>query len=77
MKKKLPCTHPCRDIAPVLDTAYVVLPDDRVARLLKPTLQNGKTCYNVFLDGEYTRLNIDDLKLPADELRLLIAQRRS
>jgi hypothetical protein len=76
MKKKLPCSQPCRDVSNVLDTAYVVLPDDRVARLLKPTLQNGKNCYNIFIDGEYTRLTVDALRLTPDELRQLIAERR-
>ena len=75
MKKKLPCSQPCRDVSTVLDTAYVVLPDARVARLLKPTLQNGKLHYNVFIDGEYTRLTVEALRLPSDELRLLIAER--
>jgi hypothetical protein len=31
--------------------------------------------YNVFIDAEYTRLTVEALRLPADELRLLIAER--
>lgn len=76
MKKKLPSETPSREVSGVLDTAYVVLPDDRVARLLTSTVQNGKLHYNIFIDGAYTRLTVDALKLPPDKLQELIAERR-
>ena len=59
MKKptsKTPCEY--RIIA---DSSYIVLPDQKVARLLTPTVRNGVTYYNLFVPG-YTRMSLDDIE---------------
>ena len=45
----------------VADSSYIVLPDQKVARLLTPTVRNGVTYYNLFVPG-YTRMSLDDIE---------------
>lgn len=45
----------------IADSSYVVLPDQKVARLLTPTVRNGVTYYNLFVPG-YTRLSLADIE---------------
>lgn len=45
----------------IADSAYIVLPDMKVARLLTPTIRNGVTYYNLFVP-EYTRLSLEDIE---------------
>ena len=58
MKKdpKLPA-----DYRIIADSSYIVLPDQKVARLLTPTVRNGVTYYNLFVPG-YTRLSLEDIE---------------
>ena len=58
MKKDTKQTGEYRIIA---DSSYIVLPDQKVARLLTPTVRNGVTYYNLFVPG-YTRMSIDDIE---------------
>ena len=44
----------------IAESSYIVLPDQKVARLLTPTVRNGVTYYNLFIPG-YTRLSLDDI----------------
>jgi hypothetical protein len=58
MKKNNDSTaKPYRVIA---DSAYILLPDQKVARLLTPTIRNEQTYYNLFLP-DYTRLSLKDI----------------
>ena len=45
----------------IADSSYIVLPDQKVARLLTPTVRNGVTYYNLFVPG-YTRRSLDDIE---------------
>ena len=45
----------------IADSSYIILPDQKVARLLTPTVRNGVTYFNLFVPG-YTRLSIDDIE---------------
>jgi hypothetical protein len=58
MKKdpKLPA-----DYRIIADSSYIVLPDQKVARLLTPTVRNGVTFYNLFVPG-YTRMSLADIE---------------
>ena len=58
MKKdpKLPA-----DYRIIADSSYIVLPDQKVARLLPPTVRNGVTYYNLFVPG-YTRMSLADIE---------------
>ena len=58
MKKDTKPTYEYRIIA---DSSYIVLPDQKVARLLTPTVRNGVTYYNLFVPG-YTRMSIADIE---------------
>lgn len=55
MKKNLTSVP---EVVAISSTQYVVLPDGRVARLLTPTIRNGQTFYNLFIDGKYTRTTV-------------------
>jgi hypothetical protein len=62
MKKNLPKNTP--EVATVRDipgTKYVLLPDGRVAKPLKPMTAHGTTYYNLFIDSEYTRLSVEKI----------------
>jgi hypothetical protein len=58
MKKdpKLPA-----DYRIIADSSYIVLPDQKVARLLTATVRNGVVYYNLFVPG-YTRMSLDDIE---------------
>lgn len=45
----------------IADSSYVLLPDQKVARLLTPTVRNGVTYFNLFVPG-YTRLSLEDIE---------------
>ena len=45
----------------IADSAYIVLPDMKVARLLTPTIRNGVTYYNLFVP-DYTRMSLADIE---------------
>lgn len=52
---------PSQEYRVIADSSYVLLPDQKVARLLTPTVRNGVTYYNLFLP-EYTRLSVADIE---------------
>jgi hypothetical protein len=58
MKKdpKLPA-----DYRIIADSSYIVLPDQKVARLLTPTVRGGVTFYNLFVP-DYTRMSLADIE---------------
>jgi hypothetical protein len=58
MKKDLKPSSEYRIIA---DSSYIVLPDQKVARLLTPTVRNGVTYYNLFVP-DYTRMSLADIE---------------
>ena len=45
----------------IADSSYIVLPDQKVARLLTATVRNGGVYYNLFVPG-YTRMSLDDIE---------------
>ena len=45
----------------IADSSYIILPDQKVARLLTPTVRNGVTYYNLFVPG-YTRMSLADVE---------------
>jgi len=52
---------PSSDYRIISDSSYNVLPDQKVARLLTPTVRNGVTYYNLFVPG-YTRMSQADIE---------------
>lgn len=52
---------PSTEYRVIADSSYIVLPDQKVARLLTPTVRNGVTYYNLFVPG-YTRLSLEDIE---------------
>ena len=59
MKKNLP--NPSAEIRVIPKTQYILLPDNKVARLLTPTIRNGVTYYNLFVP-DYTRMSLADIE---------------
>jgi hypothetical protein len=49
------------EIKQISGTNYIILPDNRVARLLKPMTQNGQVFYNMIIDGKYERWSVEKL----------------
>ena len=52
---------PSLDYRIIADSSYIVLPDQKVARLLTPTVRGGVTFYNLFVPG-YTRMSLADIE---------------
>ena len=52
---------PSTEYRVIADSSYIVLPDQKVARLLTPTVRNGVTYYNLFVPG-YTRMSLADIE---------------
>ena len=59
--KKTPSKTPA-EYRIIADSSYIVLPDNKVARLLTPTVRNGVTYFNLFLPG-YTRMSLEDIEV--------------
>lgn len=59
MKKNL--IKPIAEVRPITGTKYVLLPDGRVAKPLKPMEAHGTVYYNLFINGEYTRLSTEKI----------------
>ena len=68
MKKNLPknVTEVAAAVRPITGTKYVLLPDGRVAKPLKSMVAHGTTYYNLFIEGEYTRLSVEKVNALAD-----------
>lgn len=68
MKKELPKNTPevsasgINFVERIKDSQYIVLVDGSVARLLKPSIKNGKKYYNLRIKGTVSQYDIDDLK---------------
>ena len=58
MKKE---TNEPKEIKQIPNTNYIILNDNRVARLLKPMTQNGHTFYNMIIDGKYVRWSAEKI----------------
>jgi hypothetical protein len=54
-------SKPSPDYRIIADSSYIVLPDQKVARLLTPTVRGGVTFYNLFVPG-YTRMSLADIE---------------
>lgn len=50
-----------KEIKQISGTQYVILPDNRVARLLKPMTHNGTVFYNMIIDGKYERWSVEKI----------------
>jgi len=63
MKKQIPNIPESREIKTIIGTRYVLLPDGRVAGLLKPMSINNVIHYNLIVDGnpDYIRANPEKL----------------
>lgn len=59
MKKNL--IKPTAEVRTITGTKYVLLPDGRVAKPLKPMEAHGTTYYNLFINGDYTRLSTEKI----------------
>jgi len=59
MKKNLPKLT--AEVKIITGTKYVLLPDGRVAKPLKPMEAHGTVYYNLFIEGEYTRLSTEKI----------------
>lgn len=61
-QKKTPCTQAEVVIKPIGQTSYVILPDNTIARKLKPTVINGQPKWNLGLSaGKTMRISIEDV----------------
>ena len=59
MKKEIKDTP---EIKQIENSNYIILPDNRVARLLKPMTQNGTVFYNLIINGEYKRWSVEKIQ---------------
>lgn len=61
LKKKTTATPEVVAIREVPGTSYVILPGNRLARLLKVSVYHGKEYYNPIINGTLTRVAVEDL----------------
>ncbi len=68
MLKKKTVTNPeVVVIREVPGTSYVILPDNRLARLLKVSVYNGKEYYNPIINGDLQRIAREELMTLVDK----------
>ena len=67
MEKKLTPKPKDQAVKPLLGTQYVLLPDGQVARLLKSMVAHDKLYYNLIIDNDYHRLNMDKINVLTDK----------
>jgi len=68
MLKKKTATNPeVVVIREVPGTSYVILPDNRLARLLKISVYNGKEYYNPIINGDLQRIAREELMTLVDK----------
>ena len=60
MKKNL--TNPTAEIRVIPKTQYILLPDNKVARLLTPTIRPSGDNYNLRIDGRTRQFTLDAIK---------------
>jgi hypothetical protein len=59
------------NVRPIGQTSYVILPDNTIARKLKPTVINGKPKWNLGLSaGKAMRISIEDVESYLQALEL-------
>ena len=61
LKKKTETSPEVVAIREVPGTSYVILPGNRLARLLKVSVYNGKEYYNPIINGDLQRTARDEL----------------
>jgi len=60
-------TPPPSDYRVVPDSQYIILPDDKVARLNKASMRNGLPRYTLVIEGRmYSRLKPETIRAWAD-----------
>ena len=64
MKKNL--TNPTAEIRVIPKTQYILLPDNRVARLLTPTIRPSGDNYNLRIDGRTRQFTLEAIKAIID-----------
>lgn len=70
-QKKTPTTLAEASVRPIGLTSYVILPDNTIARRLKPTLINGQPKWNLGLSaGKSFRISIEDVDTYLQALEL-------
>jgi hypothetical protein len=70
-QKKTPKPQAEAVIRPIGQTSYVILPDNTIARKLKPTLINGQAKWNLGLSaGKAMRISIEDVATYLEALEL-------
>ena len=67
IKKKTETSPEVVAIREVPGTSYVILPDNRLARLLKVSVYNGKEYYNPIINGDLQRIAREDLMTLVDK----------
>jgi hypothetical protein len=67
LKKKTETTPEVVAIREVPCTSYVILPGNRLARLLKVSVYNGKEYYNPIINGDLQRIARDELMTLVDK----------
>jgi hypothetical protein len=60
MKKNL--TNPNAEIRVIPKTQYILLPDNKVARLLTPTIRPSGDNYNLRIDGRTRQFTLEAIK---------------
>ena len=64
MKKNL--TNPSAEIRVIPKTQYILLPDNKVARLLTPTIRPSGDNYNLRIDGRTRQFTLEAIKAIID-----------
>jgi chromosome condensin MukBEF complex kleisin-like MukF subunit len=67
LKKKTETTPEVVAIREVPGTSYVILPGNRLARLLKVSVYNGKEYYNPIINGDLQRIAREELMTLVDK----------
>jgi hypothetical protein len=64
MKKNIP--NPSAEIRVIPKTQYILLPDNKVARLLTPTIRPSGDNYNLRIDGRTRQFTLEAIKAIID-----------
>jgi hypothetical protein len=67
LKKKTETNPEVVAIREVPGTSYVILPGNRLARLLKVSVYNGKEYYNPIINGDLQRIAREELMTLVDK----------
>ena len=61
MQKKITKPTSTKDITTIVGTKYIILPDNTVAKRLKPRTVHGTTRFNMIIDGKFTTIAVEEL----------------